>query len=638
MPRRPGKPKRRIPAPAAAYQDATEKEQLYDIAVKMYLKEQDAANNPQMGSVGYKPCGLQKIAERVEQLHYEKTNNRIHLLFATLGHRVKGGRSRCNTMADRMWLSPAEKQTVVKFILEMAGCSFLLSHRCLREHVNAICRSKYPKEVFPQSGVGQNWTYRFLLCHYDELRFARSSPLETKCGKAVTPEANEAWWKLLKGVLKEYNIKPHNIYGADKCGIMNRGAERERLFGPWDQQGPVYQSKGGNCDNTTVLVTICADGTYTAPTIIFKGKAVQTSWLNQAEGVLKPNVGYQVKGWTTKEIGVAWMEIFDKETKTKLSSPNKYRLLLVDGHNSHHTVVFLEYAWNPTSLSSATFLTLSLGKNRDFYLFQKGIEMSCKNFIEIFSGPFMETLTPDLIKTAFRKTGVHPFDPSQIDSSKLAPSTETDRAQRTTLLSPIPLPTDIDSIATLLDSLTINKTTPNVASGSNSSNLQCVQQPSSSPSSPLSPSSPAATPEPSTSTSTNNLIQSTINTIQTTDMAYLFDQSATVNASHPLPPQVGLTDLPTTSTFHPFSGTFIPTTSKGAALLAAICTCKDQLQDSNRRLLELHASNLLNHKYAVRLHDRLEEVEKQQKQKGKGNMRFTVKGATVLTHKAVIEE
>ncbi|PPR06282.1 hypothetical protein CVT24_000795 [Panaeolus cyanescens] len=409
------KPKPRIPAPAATYQEVTQKEALYNIAVKMYHEEQELARGP---ATAYKPSGLRKITEQVSQLHYEETGECIYLSFATLGRRVKGGRSQRDMAIEKMWLSPSEEQTVVNFILEMAGRSFSLSHRRLKEHVDSICRSKYSEDAFPSSGVGKNWTYRFLLRHYDELRIACSSPLETKRGKAVTPKANAAWWKLLEGVLKDYDIKPHNIYGADKCGIMNRGAEREKVFGPRDQQGPVYQTKGGNCDNTTVLVTICADGSYTAPTIIFKGKAFQTSWLSQEDCVLKPNVGYQVKGWTTKEIGAAWMEIFDNETKSKLSSPDEYWLLLVDGHNSHHMVKFLKYTrdhniivicYIPHSthvyqgLDVVIFAPLKtrLGQVWDFYLFEKGIEMSQKNFIEILSGPFTETLTPDLIKTAF---------------------------------------------------------------------------------------------------------------------------------------------------------------------------------------------------------------------------------------------
>lgn len=56
------------------------------------------------------------------------------------------------------------------------------------------------------------------------------------------------------------------------------------------------------------------------------------------------SVDYSVKGWTNGEIGIEWIQLFDEETKGKLTRPGQYRLLLVDGHNSHYTRGFLRYA------------------------------------------------------------------------------------------------------------------------------------------------------------------------------------------------------------------------------------------------------------------------------------------------------
>jgi hypothetical protein len=53
-------------------------------------------------------------------------------------------------------------------------------------------------------------------------------------------------------------------------------------------------------------------------------------------------LGYQKKGYTNGEIGKAWIEDFDKQTKAKAGG--RYRLLIVDGHNSHYMLGFLEYA------------------------------------------------------------------------------------------------------------------------------------------------------------------------------------------------------------------------------------------------------------------------------------------------------
>ena len=49
------------------------------------------------------------------------------------------------------------------------------------------------------------------------------------------------------------------------------------------------------------------------------------------------------KGWTDGNVGRNWLEhIFDQETKEKAGG--KTRVLLLDGHSSHYTLEFIDYA------------------------------------------------------------------------------------------------------------------------------------------------------------------------------------------------------------------------------------------------------------------------------------------------------
>ena len=52
-------------------------------------------------------------------------------------------------------------------------------------------------------------------------------------------------------------------------------------------------------------------------------------------------MGYQKKGYTSGEIGVAWLKDWDKQTKEK--AKGRTWLLLVDGHSSHYTLGFLDH-------------------------------------------------------------------------------------------------------------------------------------------------------------------------------------------------------------------------------------------------------------------------------------------------------
>lgn len=58
--------------------------------------------------------------------------------------------------------------------------------------------------------------------------------------------------------------------------------------------------------------------------------------------LIKIRIGYQKKGWTDGEIGAEWMKIFEEQTREK--ADGEHQLLLLDGHNSHFTVEFLQLA------------------------------------------------------------------------------------------------------------------------------------------------------------------------------------------------------------------------------------------------------------------------------------------------------
>ncbi|KIJ47861.1 hypothetical protein M422DRAFT_163360 [Sphaerobolus stellatus SS14] len=91
----------------------------------------------------------------------------------------------------------------------------------------------------------------------------------------------------------------------------------------------------------TIIECICADGTSISLTYIFKGKNLQSTWFENdpigADYTTSPN------GWTDNEIGVHWITQFLRETSNKASGTH---LLILDGHNSHVSYEFVNFARN----------------------------------------------------------------------------------------------------------------------------------------------------------------------------------------------------------------------------------------------------------------------------------------------------
>ncbi|SJK99862.1 uncharacterized protein ARMOST_03173 [Armillaria ostoyae] len=387
-------------------------------------------------AAGLQARGAQAACNEFMQRYKQETGKEIKLNHATVINHAKGKNTRAQNNAQKAWLTPEEVEVIVMYIIELGNRGFPLSHRRLKEHVDEILGARLG-DHFPIGGVGKKWTHRFLEKYSDHIKMAWSTPLEEKQGRAVNPHTNEAWFTMLGKVIKKYDIAEELTYGTNEIGCSGSTGQRERVMGAHDRQ-PHYQQIGGSRENVTVIVTICADGTSTPPAVIFKGRAYQVNW--KQDNPANASIGYSKKGWTNGKIGVEWIKIFDEQTKTKAAG--RYHLLLVDGHNSHYTHEFLRYACTheiivlcyPShathvyqGLDVVVFSVLKriLREERDKYERETGEKMSKDNFIMIYGRAHLRVLHPPIIRSAFRKTRVWPYDPSVVTADMMAPSKET---------------------------------------------------------------------------------------------------------------------------------------------------------------------------------------------------------------------
>jgi len=87
----------------------------------------------------------------------------------------------------------------------------------------------------------------------------------------------QAWYDLVEEHVVKTGVLPKNLYGMDESGFPPSDQGRSWCIG---RRGTKTQHKqgGANRENVTALVTVCADGTVLAPTIIFKGKNFMSKW------------------------------------------------------------------------------------------------------------------------------------------------------------------------------------------------------------------------------------------------------------------------------------------------------------------------------------------------------------------------
>jgi hypothetical protein len=135
-------------------------------------------------------------------------------------------------------------------------------------------------------------------------------------------------------------------------------------------------------------------------------------------------LGYSKKVYINGEISVNCLRDWDAYTRAK--ARGRRRLHLVDGHSSHYSRAFLQYAREHNievigypahsthiyqGLDVAIFgkFKTTWSEVRDRYE-RQGMVITKSNFLAVYAEAHLETLTEANIKAAFRKTGVIPFN------------------------------------------------------------------------------------------------------------------------------------------------------------------------------------------------------------------------------------
>jgi hypothetical protein len=192
----------------------------------------------------------------------------------TLAHAVNGKRSIDEANAMKQKLTVAEEHVLADFILKSADRGFPLTHRLIERYANAILQKRIGPTYQP---VGKNWISAFLDRNRCDLQTHRSKPLDMQRAQALNPEAVKHWFDLVEELVVKTGIRKENIYGMNKSGFPSADQGKTRVVGA---RGTKTQHKQGGADreNTTALVTICADGASLRPTIVFKEKGFKKAW------------------------------------------------------------------------------------------------------------------------------------------------------------------------------------------------------------------------------------------------------------------------------------------------------------------------------------------------------------------------
>jgi hypothetical protein len=394
---------------------------------------------------------IQEAIDDLEKRDEEKPNlaaaaREFEIPITRLRARWNGRRSKCDVPGPNKRLSEDQELAVCLYLDRLDDIGTCARKKMVTSCANAILADAHEDPNTEPPLVGPRWTKRFLDRH-PEYFIRKQSTMDIDRKNAHDPEAFRKWFAEFKKICDQYGIQPRDIYNFDETGFRI-GIGKDQWIITRDPDRQAYLGSSTNRELVTVCETISADGDALPPMIILSGILHQEKWYTK----LPDNylVGVSETGYSNDELSMDWLKHFDRFSARRCLGA--HRLLLLDGYGSHCTKEFIDYCDEhkiiPFCLPPHTSHLL---QPLDVVVFQpykhyhaEAVEVATRTgcvkydkaeFLDAIHDIRRQTFKPSSIFSAFRKTGLVPYNPDVVlakmreAASATPPSTPRRRAQ-----------------------------------------------------------------------------------------------------------------------------------------------------------------------------------------------------------------
>ncbi len=139
----------------------------------------------------------------------------------------------------------------------------------------------------------------------------------------------------------KYGIHNDDVHNFDETGFQMGVIGSMKVVTSAERRTRPELIQPGDREWVTVIQSICAAGYATPPFIIYKGRVHISAWYEEADIPHDWKISVSENGWTNNVLGLEWLKHFDRHTKARQAGG--YRLLILDGHESHLNQDFKDY-------------------------------------------------------------------------------------------------------------------------------------------------------------------------------------------------------------------------------------------------------------------------------------------------------
>lgn len=343
----------------------------------------------------------------------------------TLSRRVNGIPSQRDSLSNTQRLTLREEETIIQYILELDSRGFPPRPQVVREMADLLLSDR------DAPLVGKNWTSSFI-ARRKEIKTKFSRKYDYKRAQCEDPVILKAWFELVRNTIKKYGIQEEDIYNFDEAGFLMGVIATAKVVTSSESRNRPKTAQPGNREWVSIIQGINSYGWTIPPFIIFKGGNHLSAWYEESDLPRDWVITLSENGWTTNKIGFEWIQHFEKYTKSR--TKGIYRLLILDGHESHISVEFQQYCQKhhiitlcmpphsshllqPLDVSCFSPLKNSYGKQIEKLVRIRINHVTKLEFLPAFKEAFKAAFTEQNIKSGFRATGLVPYNPDNVLSS-----------------------------------------------------------------------------------------------------------------------------------------------------------------------------------------------------------------------------
>ncbi|KAL9565161.1 hypothetical protein ACKAV7_010806 [Fusarium commune] len=341
-----------------------------------------------------------------------------------LWRRRKGILSIHDTVPKSRKLSDLEEQIIVQYILDLDSRGFPPRHRGVEEMANRLLADR------DASPVGKRWAINFVKRQPDlKTRFQRRYDYQR--ARCEDPTIIRNWFRLVQNTIAKYGIRSDDIYNFDETGFMMGMIGSGIVITGAERRGKPKSVQPGNREWVTVIQAINAEGRAIDPFIVVAGQYHLANWYRESNLPATWAIATTQNGWTDNETGLEWLKHFNRCTTNRSTGP--YRLLILDGHESHHSADFEIYCeehniitlcmpphsshlLQPLDIGCFGLLKKAYGREIEHLIRSSITHISKTEFFPAFYAAFQATMTEKNIKGGFKGAGLVPFDPESVVS------------------------------------------------------------------------------------------------------------------------------------------------------------------------------------------------------------------------------